>query len=150
LRSTDCLPDVVKHLYAIVRELKELFSNKRFTPDDHLVGSLGEVLAEYRYGLDSLPNCTECHDARARNGRLVQAKATQGTKIGLGSEPGHLVVLRLMPDRSTEEVFNGPGALTWHNAGPRQKNGQCPIYLSKLRALMLQVSEGSKLKVANE
>jgi hypothetical protein len=108
------------------------------------------VLAEYRYGLDSLPNCTECHDARARNGRLVQAKATQGTKIGLGSEPGHLVVLRLMPDRSTEEVFNGPGALTWHNAGPRQKNGQCPIYLSKLRALMLQVSEGSKLKVANE
>ncbi len=55
-----------------------------------------------------------------------------------------------MPDRSTEEIFNGPGALTWHNAGPRQKNGQCPIYLSKLRALVLQVSEGSKLTVANE
>jgi uncharacterized protein DUF6998 len=150
LKSTDCLPDIVKRLYAIVGELKELFSNKRFTPDGHLVGSLGEVLAEYRYGLDSLPNCTECRDARARNGRLVQAKATQGKKIGLGSEPGHLVVLRLMPDRSTEEVFNGPGALTWHNAGPRQKNGQCPIYLSKLRALVLQVSEGSKLTVANE
>jgi len=35
-------------------------------------------------------------------------------------------VLRLMPDRSTEEIFNGPGALTWHNAGPRQKNGNAP------------------------
>ena len=150
MKSTDCLPDIVKRLCAIVGELKELFPNKRFTPDGHLVGSLGEVLAEYRYGLDSLPDCTECHDARARNGRLVQAKATQGKKIGLRSEPGHLVVLRLMPDRSTEEIFNGPGALTWHNAGPRQKNGQCPIYLSKLRALVLQVSEGSKLTVANE
>ena len=150
MKSTDCLPDIVKRLYAIVGELKELFSNKRFTPDGHLVGSLGEMLAEYRYGLDSLPNCTECHDARARNGEIVHVKATQGKKIGLGSEPEHLVVLRLMPDRSTEEVFNGPGALTWHNAGPRQKNGQCPIYLSKLRALVLQVSEGSKLTVANE
>ena len=61
-----------------------------------------------------------------------------------------MIVLRLMPDRSTEEVFNGPGALTWHNASPRQKNGQCPIYLSKLRALVLQVSEDSKVTVANE
>jgi hypothetical protein len=61
-----------------------------------------------------------------------------------------LVVLRLIPDRSTEEVFDGPGVMSWHNAGPMQKNGQCPIYLSKLRALVLQVSEGSKLMVANE
>ena len=43
MRSTDCLPDIVKRLYAIVGELKELFSNKHFTPDGHLVGSLGEV-----------------------------------------------------------------------------------------------------------
>ena len=88
-----------------------------------MVGSLGEVLAEYRYGLDFLPNSTEYHDARARNGRLVQVGATQGRKIGLGSEPEHLVVLRLVPDGSTEAVFNGPGALAWHNAGPMQKNG---------------------------
>ncbi len=40
--------------------------------------------------------------------------------------------------------------MAWHNAGPTQKNGQYPIYLSKLRALVLQVSEGSKLTVANE
>ncbi len=75
------------------------------------------MLAEYRYGLDSLPNSTECYDARARNGRLVQVGANQSKKIGLGSEPEHLVVLRLVPDGSTEEVFNGPGALAWHNVG---------------------------------
>ncbi len=150
MKSTECLPDIVKRLYAIVGELEELFPNKRFTLDGHLVRSLGEVVAEYRHGLDSLPNSTECHDARARNGKLVQVKAAQGKKIGLGSEPEHLDVLRLMPDGSTEEVFNGPGALAWHNADPMQKNGQCSIYLSKLRALMLQVSEGSKLTVVNE
>lgn len=109
--NVDQIPALVERLYAIVTELEELFPCKRFTPDGHMVGSLGEVLAAHRYGLELLPNSAERHDAESRTGKLVQVKATQVGRVALGSEPEHLVVLRLGKGGSAEEVFNGPGSL---------------------------------------
>ena len=39
------IPSLVQDLYSIVDRLEELFPGRRFTPDGHLVGSIGEVLA---------------------------------------------------------------------------------------------------------
>ncbi len=39
------IPSLVQELYSIVDRLEELFPGRRFTPDGHLVGSIGEVLA---------------------------------------------------------------------------------------------------------
>lgn len=144
------VPALIERLYIIVSELETLFPGRHFTPDGHMVGSLGEVLAAYRYGLKLLPASSERHDARAQGGELVQIKATQGERIALGSEPEHLIVLRILPDGSVEEVFNGPGSLAWNEAGRMQKNGQCPISLSKLRGLMVQVPGKAKLPTVNE
>jgi len=143
MESISKIPQLVRALYKIVGELEDSFPDKRFTPDGHLVGSIGEVLAAYYYNLDLLPASAECHDALTEDGRLVQIKATQVKSIGLRSEPDHLLVIRILPNGEFEEVYNGPGDLAWKNAGKMQSNGQKQISLSKLSRLMSKVPHKS-------
>lgn len=89
----DQLPTIVQRLYALVAELEAAFPGRPFTPDGHLVGSLGEVLASHYYDLTLLPCSTACHDAQARDGRLVQVKATQGRTVALRAQPDHFLVI---------------------------------------------------------
>ena len=137
--------ELIAQLYAIVRELQQMFPDRLFTPDGHLVGSLGEVIAARDYSLTLLPSSTETHDAR-QNDRLVQIKITQGKRVALYSEPEYLLVLKLEKDGTSSEVFNGPGNLAWINTSAKQKNGQRPISLAKLRKLMLQVQPAQRIR----
>ena len=139
MQGIEQVPELIRELYAIVAKLEKHFPGRPFTLDGHLVGSIGEVLAAHHHGLSLLPPSHEGHDAEASDGRLVQVKATQRTRVGLRSEPKHLLVLRILPDGQSEEVYNGPGQLAWDNAGKMQKNGQCQISVSKLTALMSDV-----------
>ncbi|MEO8381115.1 MAG: hypothetical protein ABI779_15740 [Acidobacteriota bacterium] len=146
----DTVPGIMERLYALVAELEAAFPGRPFTPDGHLVGSLGEVLASHYYDLDLLPCSTACHDAQTRDGRLVQVKATQGTSVALRAEPDHLLVILLKRDGTIEELYNGPGALAWTNCGKQQKNGQSPISVSKLRTLMRDIPSEQRLPRAIE
>lgn len=138
------IPSLVKELYAIVYKLEQEYEGRKFTLDGHLVGSIGEVLVSYFYDLELLPSSTEKHDAKAKDGSLVQIKATQGNSVGLRSEPDNLIVIKILKDRSFIEVFNGPGHLAWQNAGNMQKNGQRAISVSKLKKLMNDVANSSR------
>jgi hypothetical protein len=146
LEATKHVPALVQRLYQIVSELEALFPGRPFTPDGHLVGSIGEVLAAAFYDLELLPCSSECHDARSSDGRQVQIKATQGQQVAMRSTCEHLLVLRLLKDGSAEEVYNGPGELAWASAGPLQRNGQRPVRLSTLRRLMKKVPSDRMLQ----
>jgi hypothetical protein len=37
-------PELIRELYAVVRQLEEMFPGRPFTPDGHMVGSLAECL----------------------------------------------------------------------------------------------------------
>lgn len=139
------VPALVKQLYAVVGEFERLFPGRRFTPDGHLVGSIGEVIAAHRYDLILLPASAEAHDAKTRSGLLVQVKATQGKSVALRAEPRHLLVLFLAPSGEVTEVFNGPGSIAWAACGPMQRNGQRAIGVSKLRMLMKSVASSARL-----
>ena len=145
MASIDRVPELVREVYRVVNELEALFPNRKFTMDGHLVGSIGEVLAAHLYELELLPSSHEGHDAKAPDGLLVQVKATQGQSVGIRSEPQHLLVLRILPDGSTEEVFNGPGRLAWAAAGKIQGNGQRPISLTRLRTLMVNIVAADRI-----
>ena len=136
---------LVRNLYSIVRQLEERSPGRSFTLDGHLVGSIGEVLAAHDYGLVLLPASAEKHDARAPDGRLVQVKATQVKRVGLYSQPQHLLVLRLDRDGTVQEVYNGPGDLAWGAASQPQKNGQRQISLARLTQLMCEVPKAQRL-----
>jgi hypothetical protein len=141
----DKVPELVRRLYSLVAEFETLFPGRKFTPDGHLVGSIGEVIAAHRYEISLYPASSEAHDGSAQDGRQVEVKATQGDSVALRAEPQHLIVLHLNKEGQATEIFNGPGSLVWSNCGAMQKNGQRPVSLSKLRKLMAQVSASQRL-----
>ena len=125
----------IRRIYEITAELEELYPGRHFTPDGHMVGSIGEVLVAENYGLQLLPASSETHDAIAPDGRYVQIKATQIKRISISSEPDYLIVIKLYPDGSFKECYNGRGRDVWNAAGLIQKNGQRSISLAKLSKL---------------
>ena len=71
----------------------------------------------------------------------MQIKATQINRIAISSEPYYLIVIKLFPDGSWEEVYNGPGKPAWANAGKMQKNGQRSVSLCKLKRIAMSVEK---------
>lgn len=49
------------------------YPGRRFTPDGHIVGSMGEVIAAERYVLSLLPASAETHYEVPYSGKMVQA-----------------------------------------------------------------------------
>lgn len=139
---------VARHLddlYSASDGLETMFPGRKFTLDGHLVGSIGEVVAAYVFDLDLNPASTLGHDARARDGRRVEIKLTQGTGVAMRHEPEHLIVLHRPKGGPMIVVYNGPGALPWVQAGKMQKNGQRPISLSRLMTLDAAVPDSLRL-----
>lgn len=146
------VPGLLASLYQIAKRLRTLFPERKFTPDGHLVGSIGEAIAARMFELRLLNASTKEHDATTADGRtLVQIKLTQGNgSIGLRGQPQHLLVLRLARDLALEIVYNGGGQGPWSAAGKMQTNGQRQISLSRLRAMNSVVPECNRLPVCNE
>ena len=139
------LREAVRELYAVTSRLEAMYPGRRFTPDGHMVGSLGEVVAAEMHGLELFEASHPVHDAVAPDGRLVQVKATQGSRVALTDEPDYLIVLKLRRDGTFDEVYNGPGGPAWAAAGKTQKTGQRHISLSKLAELDVSVPEGGRI-----
>lgn len=144
MKHIEQVPAKVREIYKIVTELEGMFG-RHFTPDGHMVGSIGEVLAAYHYNLELLPASAEKHDAITREGIYVQIKATQARTIGMRSKPEHLIVLHLRKDGTNAEIYNGPGELAWEQAGKLQKNGQRSIGVAKLNQIMGTLCDSVKL-----
>ena len=135
------LSETIRELYAIVNQLERDYNkhDRRFTLDGHLLGSIGEVYAAERYGIELAKSSSERHDGTTTDERKrdVQIKVTQRRSIGLSSEPAYLLVLKIDENGSFKEVFNGPGNIVWELVKNKRppKNGQYQISLSKLRTL---------------
>jgi hypothetical protein len=128
--------EIIREIYRLVEELEAIYPGRKFTPDGHLVGSIGEAYAAERYGLKLLAASSSTHDAVDVDGRYYQIKATGGSSIGIRSCPDNLLVLKLHRDGTLTEIYRGPGQPAWNAAGAMQKNGQRAISLSKLRMLI--------------
>ena len=136
----------IQLLYQISQDLETLFPGRHYTPDGHMIGSIGEALAASFYGLDLFTASEATHDAKAPDGRLVQIKATQIQRVALSSEPEWLLVLKIRGDGTFSEEYNGPGALAWAHCGKMQKNGQRPISLTTLHQLQEKVPASQRLQ----
>lgn len=142
----ELVAEKIKMLYSISQDLESLFPGRHYTPDGHMIGSIGEALAASYYGLELFTASEKTHDAKASDGRLVQIKATQIQRIALSSKPDWLLVLKIHSDGTFSEEYNGPGELVWDHCGKMQKNGQRPISLAMLHRLQEKVPESRRLK----
>ena len=104
----DLVAEKIKMLYSISQELEDLFPGRHYTPDGHMIGSIGEALAACCYGLKLFEASEKTHDGQAPDGRLVQIKATQISRIAVSSEPEWLLVLKIHKDGTFSEEYNGP------------------------------------------
>lgn len=123
-----------------------MFPGRRFTPDGHMVGSLGECIVAHHYGVQLHPASHPGHDGVC-GGHDVQIKATQGNSVALRSEPCRLLVIQLDREGGFEEIYNGPGDLVWSlvKDKPTPSNGQRQVSLSALRRLMEKVPERDRI-----
>ena len=103
----------VRNLYAIVEELETMFPGRPFTPDGHMVGSLGECLVADAYDLELMPPSNEGFDAITIEGKKVEIKATQAERVAFRSCPEHTIIIQIEKSGQFNECFNGPGELIW-------------------------------------
>jgi len=70
------IKDKVQQLIGIVKELEKDFPGRHFTLDGHLVGSIGEVMESYYYGIELYAASAVAHDGEI-DGKKAQIKITQ-------------------------------------------------------------------------
>jgi hypothetical protein len=144
------LKELITDLYSTRDSLRKLFNDEyddrlRFTLDGNLIGDIGEGIACYHFDLELLPRGTKVHDAKTKNEpkKLVQIKATQGNRVGLGlnkSDFEYLIVISIDPEsRSYSIVYNGPGSLV------REATNSNFISISRLVELNKEVDDIDKV-----
>jgi len=141
-------PDIMQRLYGIVAELEGLFPGRPFTPDGHMLGSIGESLAQYYYGVTLNRPSAKGEDGQAECGG-VEVKITQRESVAFRCLPETLLVLKLFKDGRFEEVYNGSGSRVWATVSTKTmpSNGQHQVRLSTLRRLMKEAAVQEKLKM---
>lgn len=137
------LPAPVAAIYKAVEELEAAYPSRKFTPDGHLVGSIGEVIAAEALSLTLHPSSYPGHDAFDGNGN-VQIKMTAGNSISLYSTCDRLVVLRVVSPEEAEIVYDGVGETAWERAGTMGKNGQRRISIRRLSEIAAELAGSSK------
>ena len=136
------LPKEVAAIYEAVAALEKKYHPRKFTPDGHLVGSIGEVVAAEKLKLTLHKSSHPGHDAIDQQKRQVQIKMTAGNSVALYADCDRLVVLQIRCPEFAEIVYDGDGAPVWqHCKGRIQKNGQCRISLKQLAAIAASEKE---------
>lgn len=145
-------PEIIKEIYQLSSELEKMFEGRHFTPDGHMMGSIGEVLAAYYYGLQLCPASTKGHDA-IKNGKEIEIKATQSTSVGFRfssdvAPPEFVLVLKINKDGHFSEIYNGKGASIWEQLRHKKvpSNGQVRIGLKKLKELNVLVANHDRIQ----
>ncbi|MBP5607520.1 MAG: hypothetical protein J6X66_04525 [Lachnospiraceae bacterium] len=139
------IKDKVQKMIGIITELESEFPGRHFTLDGHLVGSIGEVLAAYYYGIELYKASAKVHDGCIGD-REVQIKITQQDDIVINEKPQYLLVLYLTKKGDVYEVYNGPGEKPWNSAGKRDSHNNRHMRLNKLMELDALVSEEERIK----
>ena len=144
------LAATIRELYAIVGKLESYYydQQRHFTLDGHLVGSIGEVYAAKRYGVDLFKSSAPIHDGTNPDGRFVQVKTTQRNSVALSERPDYLIVLKIDENGDIKEVYNGPGAPVWNLFEKRKKpkTGQYQVSLARLSKLNEEVSPEERIR----
>ena len=138
----------VQRLVEIVAQLEAEFPGRHFTLDGHLVGSIGEVMAAYYYGIELYAASTEIHDDEV-DGKKVQIKISQQDNIVINHEPDYLIVLYLNRNGNIYEVYNGPGKLPWESASKRDSHNNKHMRVNKLMELDKSVDECRRITQIN-
>jgi len=145
------LKEQVEKIYEVVSSLEQMFPDRSFTPDGHLIGSIGECLVADAYNLELMPSSNKGFDAKTENGKKVEIKATQSKQVAFRSEPEHTIIIKINKDGTFDEIYNGPGNIIWETFKNKKlpSNGQYQISLIKLKKLYKKVATNNRIPLKN-
>ena len=128
-----------------------MFPGRPFTPDGHMVGSIGECLVADAYNLKLMQPSNEGYDAVTQSGKKVEIKATQSKSVAFRSCPEHTIIIRINKNGTFDECFNGPGNIIWDTFSGKKmpKNGQHQISITKVLTLFENVSTSERIPKYN-
>ena len=130
------LPKAVAKIYEAVAELEAAYPGRKFTPDGHLVGSIGEVVAAEALTLTLHPASYPGHDAFDGNGDVqIKMVGPTGRSVAFYDKCQRLVVLKIVSSAEAEIIYDGPGEPVWNAAGKPGKNGQRTVSLKRIEAI---------------
>lgn len=132
------IPVLIGELYRTVQALNAIYPDRPFTPDGHLVGSIGEVVAADTYGLVLEKCSTEGFDARTETNQTVEIKLTGGKSVAVSSgikTPDLLIVLKLCSKSGFEEIYNGQFPLDLWRGKTISKRRTITFRLNELRKI---------------
>lgn len=144
----DLVKQQIQKLIDIVKELEAQFPGRHFTLDGHLVGSIGEVMAAYYYGIELFTASTEIHDGEVE-GKKVQIKISQQDNIIINHKPDYLIVLYLNKNGNIYEVYNGTGQLPWENTSKPDSHNNRHSRVNKLMELDKQTPNHERITKIN-
>lgn len=135
------LPEAIKKLLSIVKEMEERYPGKKFTLDGRLVGDLGEVLVAEKYDVTLYAKQEKKYDGFSSDNKQVQIKATFKDKLGFPclkeDVPDYYIGIKINEDGTFEEIYNGLGMKIFENLKLKDrkptKNGLYSISISQLR-----------------
>lgn len=139
--AVEQIPMLISDLMKTTGRLNSLFKGRPFTPDGHLVGSIGEVVAEYIYDLKLEACSTPGFDARTSDNRTVEIKLT-GAKgrsfairwsAGTTNQPPDILLCLQLTTEGFKEIYNGDFPLNLLADKKTQNNGQISLTLNSLR-----------------
>ena len=87
----EMVAEKIKTLYRVSHELEELFPGRHYTPDGHMIGSIGEALAACCYGLTLFEASAETHDAKAPDGIIEAISLPEQPLLGVQWHPEMMV-----------------------------------------------------------
>ncbi len=147
--SIDNIKKQVQELIRIVNSLEAQFPGRHFTLDGHLVGSIGEVMAAYFYGIELYAASAVAHDGEV-DGKKVQIKISQQDNIVINHEPEHLIVLYLKKSGDIYEVYNGPGKEPWETSSKKDSHNNRHMRVNKLMELDKTVKQEDRIPAVHE
>jgi len=143
------IPEAIKQLLQITKQLHNEYPKRRFTLDGRLVGDLGEVLAEVEYDIELYDGLQKHHDAKASDGRQVQIKATMKDSLTFPVEhvPDYYLGIKIEHDGTLTEIFNGPGSVASEAVKNRQptKTNLHSVHINTLKRLNEEVHSRDRI-----
>lgn len=146
--SSDSSEENIREMLSIYRNmvkevdrLESMFSNRHFTLDGHLIGSIGEAIAANSYGISLEKPSYKGFDGTV-SGVPVQIKIVQQDRVmlrydGADEDLGnaYLLVLYMNKDGNYFEVYNGQFNLPWSLKRTTNKSGYKQISINQLMKL---------------
>jgi Family of unknown function (DUF6998) len=135
MRNQRRLLSLVNDIYAICDQLNKMYPDRKFTPDGHLLGSIGDVQAAEVLNLELVPQSTKGHDAISSGKWKVEIKTASRGSIAFQAAGGNARYLVVMDPRTGKPLWIGSYPLALGKALTAQKNGQRTLALSALQRL---------------